>query len=257
MSEIVVQDIKDRMPEVIRVSEDDAALNMIVSAAKDPTVDIEKFTQLMTIKDRMEDKRAERAYNEAFAAAQAETSVAKIKKDAKNTQTNSMYARLEAINTAIMPIITKHGFSMSFGQADSPLQGHYRVTCDVRHRAGHKTHHYNDMPIDAAGIGGKVNKTSTHAFGSTMTYGQRYLTKMIWSVNGADDDDDGNAAGVQTITEEQCAKLRDLIDLVNADTALFCRFMKVEALPDLPAKQYERAVNELKRHGRENGVKVD
>ena len=52
------------------------------------------------------------------------------------------------------------------------------------------------MPADGKGAKGGDVMTKTHATGSAMTYGQRYLVKMIFNIAvGADDD--GRAAGAQ------------------------------------------------------------
>lgn len=124
-----------------------------------------------------------------------------VVKDADNTQTQSTYARLSAISKKIRPVYTKHGFSILFGEEDSPLDGCVRITGDIMHEAGHMTAKHVDIPMDGAGIKGNVNKTPTHAKGSTLQYGMRYLTCLVFTPELVDDDDDGNASSAPAIPQ--------------------------------------------------------
>jgi hypothetical protein len=50
------------------------------------------------------------------------------------------------------------------------------------------------MPADGKGARGNDVMTKTHATGSAVSYGMRYLLKMIFNVSSGEADDDGNAA---------------------------------------------------------------
>lgn len=233
------------------VSETTAIVQMIERAAANPAVDIDKMMKLLEMRERVQAEEARKAFNAAMAVAQAE--MPQVVRKAKNTQTNSKYATLEAVNDAIQPIITKHGFGLSFGTEECPHKDHYRVTCDVTHSGGGEKRYYADVPIDAAGIKGVVNKTATHAFGSTMSYGRRYLTLLIFNV-ATKDDDDGNKAGGMTednaITPQQCETLQRRIVEIGADLIGFQNFFKIERVADLPAREYQRAMNMLAQRER-------
>lgn len=170
---------------------DDPILAAILAAARDPHVDIEKFKALKAMYDEERNYRAEVAYRESMTAAQGE--MEPVVKDARNTQTKSSYARIEAIAKVITPIYTKHGFSLEFGEGETEKPNHIRVTCTVGHAEGHKVERKLDVPVDATGIQGSRNKTDTHAVASSLTYGRRHLTLMIFNI--ATEDDDGNASG--------------------------------------------------------------
>jgi hypothetical protein len=231
-------------PEVPAISETAAIVQMIERAAMNPAVDIDKMERLLEMQERVMSRRAEAAFNEAMTAAQAEAP--QVTRDAENSHTKSLYARLETINAAIVPIITKNGFSLSFGTADSPLPNHYRVVCTCAHRDGHSRIYHADLPADTAGSQGKANKTPIQGFGSTMSYGRRYLTLMIFNVSLKMEDDDGEAAGLsEAVTEEQLTTLREKIEATNADIEKFCRFFKIESLPELPAPRFAEAIRML------------
>jgi len=101
---------------------------------------------------------------------------------------------LENIIEQLSPIWTRHGFAVSFGTGDCPTEGYYRVECELTHSAGHSKRYHADLPCDMTGIQGSVNKTGIHGFGSTMSYGRRYLVCMVFNVAVKTEDDDGNAA---------------------------------------------------------------
>lgn len=177
--------------QVVPISDNTALMTAIAQAARDPNVDVDKMERLFAMHEKMQARQAEQAFSDAMKAAQADMPM--VGKDRHNTQTNSDYATLDAINKAITPIYTRHGFSLTFDTEDSPLEGHVRVVCRVLHRDGHSKSYNYDTPMDGTGIGGKVNKTPTHARGSAITYGRRYLVLMIFNLSTGYDDD-GNAA---------------------------------------------------------------
>lgn len=181
----------EQVGQVVSINDSAALMTAVARAAADPHVDVEKMERLFAMHERMADRQAEQAYADAMTAAQR--AMPMIGKDRQNTQTNSSYATLDKINQRIAPIYTAEGFSLSFDTDASPLPGHVRVVCRVLHSGGHsKTYNY-DSPLDDAGIAGKINKTPTHARGSAITYGRRYLTLMIFNL-ATGEDDDGNAA---------------------------------------------------------------
>jgi hypothetical protein len=56
------------------------------------------------------------------------------------------------------------------------------------------------MPADGKGAKGGDVMTKTHATGAAMSYGMRYLLKMIFNVAIGEDDKDGNAPEQRTAT---------------------------------------------------------
>lgn len=178
--------------EVAAQSNDAASImSVIIQVAANPNVDVGNMERLMQMHERHIDRQASAAFSVAMVNAQKR--IKPVTRNALNKHTASTYARLEDIDRAISPIFTEEGFSLSFGTADSRLPGHLRVTCECMHAGGHTKLYQLDLPIDAAGSGGKTNKTGVQANGSTISYGRRYLTQMIFNVTTTDDDDDGNS----------------------------------------------------------------
>jgi hypothetical protein len=237
---------EEQSPVPAPASESAAILQIIERAARDPSVDLDKMERLMAMRERSMAQQAEYAFIAAMKAAQAE--MPQVVRDAKNTQTNSRYARYETISEAIQPVITKHGFSLSFGEDDCPKENHLRIVCDVMHEAGHTRRYHADIPVDNVGMKGSVNKTATHAYGSTKSYGKRYLKCDIFDVAVTDQDDDGNAAGTPGLTEEQVGTLIEMLDSVGANREEFCAWAKVEKLSQIAAKDFQKAVAAIKSY---------
>lgn len=240
---------------------DSAIISMIERAVRDPSVDIDKLERMMAMQERVVARNAEAAFNAAMQAAQA--AMPQVTRDAKNDQTRSRYARLETISAAIKPVITEHGFSLSYGTDRSPLDNHYGVTCLVAHAGGFSRLYRADIPIDANGMKGAANKTATHAFGSTMSYGRRYLLLMVFDIALTNEDDDGQAAGRRNqqvrndgggdvITDAQAETLRSALTGAGGDIDRFLRFFRIECLPDLPAGRFGEAMRMIEaKRGRQ------
>jgi hypothetical protein len=165
---------------------------VIERVASNPNINLEIMDRLFAHHKEMVARDAEVAFNDAMSACQKEMPA--VERDAENEQTHSWYTRLETLSDAAVPVYTKHGFSLSFDEEDSPKEGHIRVICYCSHKAGHTRKYRGDVPLDIAGIKGNVNKTPTHAFGSTKSYGRRYLTLDIFNIVMKGEDNDGNGA---------------------------------------------------------------
>jgi ERF superfamily len=231
------------------LSDSAALLSAIEKAALNPQVDIGKVEQLLALYERIEGRRAEAAFNEALTAAQA--AMRPVATDMENSQTRSRYASYAALDRVLRPIYTNAGFSLTFNTAPGAPEAHVRVTCNVTHRAGHVRTYTLDLPADGKGPKGGDTMSRTHATASALSYGMRYLLRLIFNIAVGEGDDDGNKAGTQeqvqqgTISAKQLAELRKLITDAKADTSRFCRYLKVTRLEDLPAARFQTAIAAL------------
>ena len=247
---IIPQDTPSVQSAMIVNADASAIMALITRAATDNTVDVEKLERLAGIYERITVRSAEQSFNQSLKAAQEE--MPRILRDAVNDSTKSRYARLETISEKINPIIHKHGFSPSFGTADCPLANHYRVTCRLSHSAGFSRDYHADIPADVAGARGNANKTATHGFGATMSYGRRYLKLMIFDVVLTNEDDDGKTAAAAAnsgfITEKQVEQLRDLIEDKGAPLKSFLSWAKVSRLDEIPADWFQSCVDAINQY---------
>lgn len=181
-----------------QVGEVASFMQVLERAVRDPSFDVDKLERLTAMIERSQDRARETAFAEALSDAQAEMSP--VAADANNPQTRSRYASYMALDRACRPIYARHGFALSFGTEEGAPADMVRVVCHVSHREGHTRRYHIDMPADGKGAKGGDVMTKTHAVGAAMSYGQRYLLKLIFNI-AVGDDDDGNSNGGRETSE--------------------------------------------------------
>lgn len=171
-------------PQALTVPQNDPAL-LFERLAKDENVSVEKIERLMALWERGEARKAEAAFNAAFAEMQGElpTIVERGRTD------KGKYARLEDIVDGIRPILRKHGFALSH-RTEWPDPKTIKVIGILTHKDGHsRTSEF----LSAADTSG--SKNAIQALGSAVAYGRRYTSKDLLNIVTTDEDDDGRATG--------------------------------------------------------------
>lgn len=240
MSEAAVVKIEPQASAVAAPqSESSALISMIERAARDPNVDIEKMERLFQMHERVQASAAKAAYLAALSAMQASLTAAVRKGTGHNSK---KYARFEDVTDALRPQLKAHGFSLTYRVKQSADR--ITVVGVLGHAAGHSEETEITLPADASG-----SKNSVQAWGSSVSYGKRYVALTITGI-ATDDDDDGQSAGAEpTITEDQVVALRDMLIAVEADEKRFCAHGGFERLADIPASQFEAAKKMLAAKG--------
>jgi hypothetical protein len=234
---------------VDEATETEGALILGFTPAQIAQLPVDKLDHLLRLQERVRDTDARKFYNAAMSAAQAE--MGRISTDALNPQTRSRYATYGQLDKALRPIYSRHGFSVSFNTADSPLEQHVRVLATVAHSEGHEREFQADIPCDGKGPKGNDVMSKTHAAGSAMSYGQRYLLKLIFNVAIGETDDDGNGASGKApdanepISKVQLDELLALADEAGADKEKFCRFVGVESFAAITVANFGKAKSML------------
>jgi ERF superfamily len=232
---------RKNLPTIVPQNDGDRFLALIDRACSDPTFDTEKFQILMNARE--EDRKLRAGEEYARRMADVQHKMEPVRRDCQNKSTSSRYASYEALDRALRPIYSAAGFSLSFSTAPSGSEHIMLVTCKVS-CAGHSEMHQLPIGIVTHGPKGGEVMTLTHAAMSAKTFGMRGLLQMIFNV-AMTDDDDGNAAGSPPISDEQLWELGELIKETESDLALFCKFMGVTNLVNLPAKKFDDAKAEL------------
>lgn len=242
------------MTEAIAIKEENSSiLQVIARAAADPNVDIEKMERLLQMQERIMLRQAETAFNTALTSAQEK--MRPISADAQNPQTKSKYASYAALDKPLRPIYIENGFALSFNTGEGAPPDYVRVLCQVSHSQGHSREYHVDMPSDGKGAKGGDVMTKTHAVGAGLTYGMRYLLKMIFNVAIGEDDRDGNDP-VVLVSEEQALTLHTLIKDTKSDLASFLRYIshrkgtEIKTLEEVPESEFKNAIAMLERKRR-------
>lgn len=200
--------------------------------------DLGSVKEMLAMSRELAAEQARRAFDAAVAAAKADIPI--VAKNAKG-HNDKRYADFSAYAAALREVLATHGLSYRFktDQTDK-----ITVTCVLSHKDGHSESNSLSGPADASG-----SKNAIQAIGSTLTYLQRYTLIQALGL-AAGDDDDGYAAGSKDtgpITPDQVKAILALADDVGADLERLCSYFKIAAVPDLPARDFDRAIAALEK----------
>jgi hypothetical protein len=184
----------------------------------------------------------------AAALAKAQAEMVNPAFDSTNPHFKSKFASLAAVRNAVIPVLAKHGIAC-VQDIHTDIAGTVSCTTTLIHASGQRAT-FGPLTLP-------VTKVDAQGFGSAATYARRYSLMAIAGVVG-DDDDDGNAAvkanngtaekaNGARITEEQAARLGELMKEVSADTGRFLKYLKVASIADVRVSDYQGAVEALER----------
>lgn len=226
-----------------RLSDTAAIIQMIERVALNPNADIDKMERLLQMQERVFERNARAAYTEALASMQQELPVINERGGIKNNagRVQSTYALWEDINEAIKPALTKYGFALTFRTGEH--DGRVTVTGILSHKDGHREETTMHLPTDTSG-----SKNAVQAIGSSTSYGKRYTAAALLNLTSRGEDDDGKRGTGELLSPKQLEEVRDLITMSGANEPKFCAYMKVGAIAELRADQFEAAIAALNRY---------
>lgn len=247
--------------QVALKSSGDPMVDMYERALRDPSVDPAKLKALLDIRAEEAARESRRHFNVALVDVQAK--IPRIFANKKNSSTNSRYSDYPTLDAAIRPLYVAAGFALSFNTGKSGVDNHVLVYCDVTN-AGHEKRYEIDMPADGKGAKGGDVMTKTHATGSAVSYGMRYLLLMIFNIPIIKDDDGNRAGGKQQpaqqqpavssgfpgdmITPEQANMIKGLINGADISEKNFCVHYGIAKIADLPADIFAAAKKAIADH---------
>lgn len=213
-----------------------ALLRVIERAAAEEDPDIERLDRLAAMYERTLAREAETLFTAALVRMQSKLPVldelGEITDPDGTVQVT--YATWEDTVDLIRPILARHGFSLSF-RPGRPGDGALSVIGVLRHEAGHKEEAELALPPDATG-----NKNAVQAVGSAMSYGQRYVAKMLLNLTSRrQDDDDAMAAGKSA---SELAAIAEIEALEGRPAFLAWKRANRVLLGELPAPAFQRVI---------------
>jgi hypothetical protein len=138
-------------------------------------------------------------------------------------------------------VLGRHGLTYSW--VTEQTNGAVTVHCDLMHVRGHRERVTLTGPRDESG-----NKNSIQSIGSACTYLQRYTLVSALGLATGGDDDAIAAEPEGTITTEQAAEIKGLLEATNSDVKKFLQAMGgAPSVDELPAGVYQRAKTQLNR----------
>lgn len=201
--------------------------------------DLGSVKEMLTVSREIAAEQARRAFDAAVADAKAEIPI--VGKNAEG-HNKKRYADFSAYASALKPILAKFGLSYRFRTEQTDR---ITVTCVLSHKDGHSEENSLSGPADASG-----SKNAIQAIGSTLTYLQRYTLIQALGL-AASEDDDGRKADEATedgpISKEQTVAILRLVEEAGADIEIFCERWKIQAIPELPVRNFKDALASLQR----------
>lgn len=232
-------DIVKREEAAVTVAPGDL-LTAIARAASDPSVDVVKMQALYAMHKEMVAEQRAIAFDAALSRVQGQ-----LPQFIKATKAkNSMFTSLEDIDKITKPLLIAEGFSQTCSEESSTeTTGTFVFTLS---REGHAKSVRKTFSIDRAyksNTSGAPIRPAIQDDGSTIHYATRYLLKMILGIveKGADTDGEDHAA----ITADQVMDLTTMLTDAGANMAGFLKFMGVESLQSILARDYRKAISAI------------
>jgi len=215
--------------------------------------DLDKLEKLMSLKREWDKDEARKAYHKAMAAFKSDPpKIFKDKTVSFDTQkgnTSYKHATLGQVTELVSTALSKHGLSASW---TTKQNGQVIVTCRITHELGHSEETSLAAPSDTSG-----SKNAIQAIGSTITYLERYSLLALTGLATYDQDDAGIASSeVEYINDKQVHKLRDLLIATGLEKkeSKLMKYLGVESLEKLPAKDFQKAVAAIEASGKKKGA---
>jgi hypothetical protein len=206
------QSIALTTPEKQRALEPMEMVQIAFQAAVDSGKGLEVIDRILAQQREMMEYRDREAFNAALRRIQDK--LKPIAKTGWNPQTSSHYATLDAIDDMIDPLIQGEGMTLSFEPESCDQPQMVRIV-GILSLGAYSKRYPLDMPTDGQGPKGGGVMTRTHATGSAVAYGIRYIKRMIFNLRLKDDD--GNKAGGKqagSLDERKQIEMRD--NILNA-----------------------------------------
>lgn len=211
-------------------------MSFAMQMAANPSMDADKLERIMAMLERQEEQTRKDQFFEALARVQK--AMPRIRKhgmmDRGQGKGQIAYAKREDIDAVIRPLYEAEGFSVNW---DAP-RGDGMIRVVGRFTAfGHTEEREWSCSADTSG-----GKQNPQAAGSTISYGQRYLTKMFWNIIEEGEDTNGAPpAAVENITQEEADTMRSTLEELNANVPKFLELFGVSKMEDLKQSQLKDA----------------
>ena len=244
------------LPQFSSAGATDPYLAIIERAARDPAIDIAKLEGLMQLRERMEDRRAKRAFDNAIALAKGEIpAIVKNRAVDFSTQkgrTNYRYEDFAAVASAVDPVLARHGLSYRFRTEQTGAK--LRVTCRISHADGYGEETTLEATNDESG-----NKNAIQAVGSAATYLQRYTLKLALGLAASNDDDAQSVVGADAglIDSDQLIQMQDLLRDTKSNLELFFLTIGATGFSDMTVPQWKVGMQKLREKQRRALEKAD
>lgn len=201
--------------------------------------------KMLAMKERMDDRVAEREFAAAFVALQSDMPPIQAVKPVPNKDRSIRYkfAPYEEIMDKARPILQRHGFTVTFSM--SFADGRITQNCTLQHIGGHKrTNQF------MARIGqGPPGSSEAQGDGAAATYAKRQALCDALNIVVEHDTDgrqDARDEGAP-INDDQAQTLRELVKETKSDEVAFLKFAGAATYSQIGSGRYQMLFNALQK----------
>lgn len=189
---------------------------------------------LCGLKERMDEKQAERDFAAAFCELQKQTPTIQPSKVVPGSDGKERYrfAPYDEIMRDVGPLLAAHGFSVSFNSRRD--EGRVTAICTLTHKAGHSR--VNEFTVRIGS--GPPKASEAQSDGAAKTYAKRFALCDALNIVVSGLDDDARAQGAP-ITAEQAEGLKSRVDAIPLSETKFLALVEAESYDKIPADQYD------------------
>ena len=232
--------------ETLPATEADKTMALLQQAIASGTSP-EALEKLVALQERILDRQASAEYAQAVSRFQALCPAIVKNHVVRNRSGQKMYkyAPLEDIIEQVRDLMAELGLSYSFDSEEK--QAGIEVTCIIRHRSGHAERNKVFIPTTKG-----MNTNASQDAGIQLTYGKRLAFVAALGITTADEDKDGNSLKqLGSVTADQAADIRALVEQVGADQAKFLKYLNVDSFEQIAARDYDSAIAALESKRRQ------
>jgi hypothetical protein len=229
------------------------ALANIQSGAITPE-HVEVLGKMMDLYERNEKRQAERDFAVALAALQGETIRVNATKKVDEKPDGSFrynFAPYEEIMAKVQPMLTAHGFSVTFDTEISSDNTRLTSICTLTHKTGHSR-----INKFAVRFGKPPGSSDAQGDMSTKSYAKRGALCDALNISIDHDKDGREDVRIEggPITQEQADELRDLVDESGADKQKFLEYAQAETFEEIASAKlpvlHKRLLAKMKAAGK-------
>lgn len=172
----------------------------------------------------------------ALALCSAQGEMGGAVKGSANPFFKTSYADLTSVIRVIKEPCFKNG--LSYVQFPIRNENGVGVVTRLMHTSGQWLESEYTLPIQ---------KLDAQSAGACVTYARRFALQALFGIPSVDNDGEDLAlrSVKETITDEQCQKIADMIELSKSDLAKFNKAFQIEDLKELPKASYQKALKLL------------
>lgn len=232
----------------VHVDEPGAMALLRIALERDGGIDV--IERLSALREREQEREAERAFDAAMATFRAQ--VPPIPRDRRGAGFAPkgggaihyvMYAPLETIQRVCDPLLSAVG--LRYWWSSEATADTVTTTCHLRHVGGFGQRSTMTLPVT-----GPPKSSATQAHGGTRSFAKRLTLSDVLGITTTDDVDGADGARTDPLSDDQVVVLSEHVDAIREDgirfdIVRFCRIFDAERIADIAADRYEEALGLL------------